>query len=275
MSIFQTIIRGLDFLKIFTISVKNLGLQSAIKVHFLYRRKNSPQPVAVRLRNAGRDFYFRGASDRGVLSHFYKPGYRIRDDHSTRKVKTILDAGANIGDETVRFRFFHPEATILAVEPEPSNYRLLVKNTQGDPYIHTINSALWPFECRLKMIPGTSNENFKVREATGCTEKADIRGVSIDQLMREYYWDEIDILKLDIEGAEQKLFAGKVKEWIHKVRVFIFECPDYDAPGTAMLIYRELAACHLEYNSFIHGENLILIRSDTPWKASSDLFFIN
>jgi hypothetical protein len=42
--------------------------------------------------------------------------------------KTIVDAGANIGLTSVYFANRWPKARIIAIEPEPSNYALLLKN---------------------------------------------------------------------------------------------------------------------------------------------------
>jgi FkbM family methyltransferase len=196
------------------------------------------------------------------------------DRNSSDKVRRIVDAGANIGDETIRFRYFHPEATIIAIEPEVNNFRLLTQNTQNDPKIICLNKGLWSRECRLKVIPGTVNENFKVAEMTNSSEKYDIEAISVDRLMREFDLPEIDILKMDIEGAERQVFdAESVMDWITRVKVIILECPDNDYPGTTILMFEKLLQSGRKFNCYIHGENIVLIRSDVKWTLSSDLLY--
>lgn len=266
-------VRVLDFLQRFAIGISNLGVLGASKVFIIYRSRGLEEPASIQIRKLNRRFYFRGAADRGVMSHFYKAGYRIRDDHSREKVRFIIDAGANIGDETVRFRYFHPTAKIIALEPEINNFRLLQRNMMDDRDCILLNRGLWSKTCKLRIIPGTVNENFRVEEIFGASEDYDLWAISIPEIMDQYEATEIDILKMDIEGAEAEVFRGATEEWLSKVKVFIFECPDYDAPGTTMLIFERLLQAGQMFRSYLHGENIVLIRQDVDWRLESDLFF--
>ena len=269
----KTLYRILVFVERLTIGLRNLGLVGAIKLFFIYRSRSLLlKPTSVYLQGPKRHFYFRGAADKGVMSHFYKDGYRIVDQQRN-KVRFIIDAGANIGDETIRFRYFHPEATIIAIEPEKNNFQVLEQNVKDDPRIITVNRGLWSKACRLRIIPGTTNESFKVAEVSDPDESYDILATSISQLMEEFSIPEIDILKMDIEGAEKQVFNSVTTGWLSKVKVFIFECPDNDNPGTTMMIFNALFQEGLKYNCYLHGENIILIRQDVAWTLGSDLFF--
>src|SRR5690554_4218490 len=66
-------------------------------------------------------FHFRGKLDRGVVSHFYKEGYYIQSVPE-RRIRTILDCGAHIGDETARFLYHYPDTEIVAVEAQNDNF---------------------------------------------------------------------------------------------------------------------------------------------------------
>lgn len=267
----NNLIRVIDFIKRFLIGIENIGLVGAVKIFFLYRSRDLNGDTCVYIRKLRRPFFFRGAADKGVMSHFYKPGYRLRENHST-KVNFILDAGANIGDETVRFRFFHPNATIVALEPAADNFRLLKKNILDDPKISPLQKGLWSRECYLKVIPGTTNEGFKVVEVNEPDQGYDVLATSVDSIMKQFGVSEIDILKLDIEGAEYQVFSENCESWIKNVKVFIFECPDNDYPGTTSKIFQVLG--NLKFSCYIQGENLVLIRSDLPWTVESDLYLV-
>ena len=273
MTISPSVVRASQFVPRFLASVHNFGLIDAIKALVVYRSKRSIEPVSIYLKRPQRRFYFRGASDKGVVSHFYKEGYRIQDGQSEDKVNVIVDVGANIGDETTRFRYFHPEATIIAIEAETNNFHLLQKNIGQDSKTIAVNKGLWSRECGLKIIPGTTNEAFTVSEVDGPSQDYDILATTVGNLMTEFSITEIDILKLDIEGAEKRIFSAEDVDWFSKVKVYIFECPDDDDPGTTMVIFGALMAAGLKYNCYIHGENMILIRHDVKWKLESDLFF--
>jgi FkbM family methyltransferase len=55
----------------------------------------------------------------------------------------IIDAGANVGLCAVFYANRFPDARIIAIEPEPSNYEMLKKNTAPYPNITTVHAALW------------------------------------------------------------------------------------------------------------------------------------
>ena len=56
-----------------------------------------------------------------------------------------------------------------------------------------------------------------------------VRAVTMDTVMRETGIDSIDLLKVDIEGAEIEIF--KSCPWIRKVRVLTIELHDRLRPG--------------------------------------------
>src|SRR5581483_3798807 len=128
---FAAMARAFEFWARFCVSAENIGLRDTTRVLLLDRIHGSPGDRKIFLRSLDRPFFTRGRADLGVISHFFRPGYRIVDAQGP-PVRTIVDAGANIGDETIRFRFFHPNAMIIALEAEPDNFRLLKKNTAND-----------------------------------------------------------------------------------------------------------------------------------------------
>jgi FkbM family methyltransferase len=260
--------RTMAFASRFFTSVENLGFASSIKLFSIYQLGIN-RDTSLAARKMGRPIHFRGAADR-VLSHYFCPGFRIRDtpDHP---VRFIIDAGANIGDETLRFRHFHPDAFIVALEPEPGNYRMLAKNTAGDDRIVAIQAGLWSHECGLSIDPNIDggNQAFRVQEASPGAAGV-VSAVSVPALMNLFNCQTIDILKMDIEGAEQEVFSRHTDSWIERVKVFIFECPDNDRPGTAFSIFRALQG--QSFDCYVQGECLVLIRHDTGWKVETNLF---
>jgi len=55
----------------------------------------------------------------------------------------IVDAGANIGLASICFANKYANATIIAVEPEQSNFELLEENVAPYPNIVPVQAALW------------------------------------------------------------------------------------------------------------------------------------
>jgi FkbM family methyltransferase len=266
-------LRFVEFLQRFLVSIWNFGFVGAVQAHFRYRRHATEVPVSIWLRSPARRFYFRGAADRGVLSHFWTRGYRIREPSKSEHVKYIIDGGANIGAESLRFRHFHPQATVLAVEAEAGNFEVLRLNAAGDPKIIPIHAALWPHAGTVAVEQGPGNESFTVREAS--SHVAGVTAITVTELMQKHGFPCIDILKLDIEGSEKELFGGNVADWLSLVKVLIVEPPDRESPAATMQIFGQLSAIGREFNCNVHGENIVLIRRDVDWALESDIFLAN
>jgi FkbM family methyltransferase len=266
------VLRVLVFLQNVFVAIVNFGVMGAFRVHVLYRRREAKAPTYVWLKAMKRRLYFRGASDRGVVSHYFKSGYRVREISGTEEIRYIVDAGANIGDETLRFRHFHPGATVFALEADRGNFELLKLNARGDTGIVPLHKALWSEDGFVEIIKGTTNEGCRVRGRDTPSAMESVEAISIVSLMKQFNIPLIDILKLDIEGAEKAIFGSDVSGWISCVKALIFEPPDKEAALTTMRIFERLLEAHLEFNCFVHGENIVLIRRDVDWTLESDIF---
>jgi hypothetical protein len=124
--------RGFIFLARFVALWRIMGLIGAFRSFILARR--SERLIRVPVAQLGRDLNFRGGADCGMLTHFYDPNYRIVD-HLDGRVETIIDAGANVGVESMRFRHNHPNAKIVSIEPDAGNFYILHHNCADDPGI--------------------------------------------------------------------------------------------------------------------------------------------
>jgi FkbM family methyltransferase len=128
----------------------------------------------------------------------------------------IVDLGAHIGLATLLFKAYFPNARIHCYEPDPDNYHILALNTTRlrgvtlhkeavgvrtgtemffvRPYRHTASS--------LK--PATGNE---LVVPMACTVR------SLDDILTEI--GDVDLIKFDIEGMEQEVFAASRR--VHRV----------------------------------------------------------
>jgi FkbM family methyltransferase len=125
----------------------------------------------------------------------------------------IVDAGSEVGVVTIFFKLFYPGSKILCFEPHPCAFRLLEKNIKANKLSDTIaiNAAL-------------ANKDG-VAEFFGefdSAEDVDTRGSSIIDTwglqretssmiqvkavkLSEYINQDVDYLKLNVEGAEQQI----------------------------------------------------------------------
>ena len=248
----------------FCIATSVLGIVTATKIFVLGRLPGLR--LRLKLPN-GSYFLCESQLDQGVVDHFYKLGQVIRDTPECR-ITRIVDAGANIGDETARFRAHHPAAAIAAIEPARRNFNLLEQNFGSDPQVRLFFGGLWPSPVDLRVDPGSCTQAFTVSQAAAedRTTQDVVQAYTVPAIMAAMGWQEIDILKLDIEGAEKMLFSEGIESWITRVRCVIFEVADHESPGMTQVIYDAVRGQH--FSSTLCGENLILIREDAPWTVA-------
>ena len=186
----------------------------------------------------------------------------VFDDYDTSFLKVkpeiIIDGGANAGFATRLFARRYPEARIFAVEPEGSNFELLLRNTQHLSTVVPIRAALWNRPASLGITnPQDEKWAFQVAERQG-EKSAPVSAVTIPEIMKRAGADHVDILKLDIEGAERELFSSGYDSWLGRVNVIIIELHDRLRPGCSASFYNAIG--RFPFTQFKRGEHVILVR---------------
>lgn len=185
------------------------------------------------------------------LSEEYRAPFPIQPE-------VIVDAGANIGMATLFFAHQFPSACIVAIEPEESNFRVLSENCAGLKNVSLLKGALWSTSTPMTIADRNAEAwAFSVVETTMADSAEDrIKGISVPDILKMFKFDRIDLLKLDIEGAERELFSVGVEEWIEKVSVIVIELHDRYVSGCAEAFYSALAS--RRFTQEIKGENVFV-----------------
>jgi FkbM family methyltransferase len=144
---------------------------------------------------------------------------------------TIIDAGANIGTASIYFARRYPHARIVAIEPERSNFALLSRNVAPYPAITPLCAALWSRDGEIGLGHPSPAEEAHLKWAFVTREGSDerVRAVTLGTLMKEMKMSSVDLLKIDIEGAEKEVFEAC--DWIDAVRCIMIELHDGLKPG--------------------------------------------
>jgi FkbM family methyltransferase len=166
---------------------------------------------------------------------------------------TIIDGGANIGLTSVFFANKYPKAEIVAIEPEEGNFEMLRKNTKNYEKIRLVNAGIWNHSAILLVIDeGKGNNSFTVAEILA-PQPGSINAISVYDIMQERNWETIDILKLDIEGAEKNVFGKGFEKWLPQVKILIIEFHDRMLEGCSSTVLKALS--HYNFRSEAKGEN--------------------
>jgi FkbM family methyltransferase len=121
-------------------------------------------------------------------------------------VRVIVDCGANIGVTSLFFAARYPDATILSIEPHPENFSLLKSNVAQVPRILPIRACLTG-EPQSAVRFSTDQAAWGNRIATD-EQGVLVPAITIEQLCAQHRLEKIDLLKLDIEGAEEQVLKN-------------------------------------------------------------------
>lgn len=170
----------------------------------------------------------------------------------------MIDAGAHIGLASVFLARRYPQATIVAIEPEQRNYELLCRNVRNLPNVRPVRAALWSHHTTLRIAnPGAETWAFRVADGN---RGEVVPTVTVEDVTTMFGADRIDVLKLDIEGAEREVLSTAVS-WIDRTEVLIVELHDRFRPGCSDALERATAS--LPFERFMSGESVVLRRTLT------------
>lgn len=118
----------------------------------------------------------------------------------------VIDAGACVGDTATMFAWqVGPRGQVLALEPEQGPYQALSQRSAHHPFrnITPLRQGAWSERATLR---------FDQRGAGSSTISADgtsqIEVTSVDALVTERRLPRVDLIKMDIEGAEREALRG-------------------------------------------------------------------
>jgi FkbM family methyltransferase len=144
---------------------------------------------------------------------------------SLAHVRLIVDCGANIGVTGYYFLHHYPQGTVIAIEPDKRNYEMCRRNLApfGNRAI-VLRGALWSERRPLRITSDSRRSGswaFRVEAAS--IHDADVDGLTIPDILQRAGIDgPIDLLKVDIEGAEEEVFR-QPPAWLDNVRHMAIE----------------------------------------------------
>lgn len=197
-----------------------------------------------------------GTSDRHAFLQVF-----VKGDYETLypgRPRFIVDAGANVGFASVRFASLYPGARIVAVEPDQNNCDLLERNVSPYSNIRVVRAGVWHRDALLTIEnPGDAPWALRLREAAA--GEPSFQAVSLAGLLADSGEPTIDILKLDVEGAERDLFEdASCDTWLSRTNMLFVETHDRLRPGCEAAL--GTAVRRHPFRRDQSGENVVLVR---------------
>ncbi len=131
----------------------------------------------------------------------------------------IFDVGAYVGDVTSKYKKLFPEALIYSFEPFSDSFRIIQEKFKDCDLVEPRQIAFSDKAGKTSffvnsekscnsLLPSESNKTKYVLGAEGAVATIDVNLMTIDQFCEKELISEINILKLDVEGAELMVLRG-------------------------------------------------------------------
>lgn len=212
--------------------------------------RRSPE-LTYRLRGGGSVVLRQGTTDPQVFDEIfieqaYAPGVAGLPDHLRRVA--LMDLGANVGLSALYLTRALDAVEIVAVEPDPDNFRMLTENLR--------RAGLADRTTAVRAFAGAQHASAELLDSgngawgmrMGALSDTGIPVVTLPEIVDAVKSGAPVVLKCDIEGGERQLFLH-IRDWEHLIRYIILEL------HTEFLSVDELFAC-LDSSGFkwtVHG----------------------
>jgi FkbM family methyltransferase len=161
---------------------------------------------------------------------FREDDHFLHKDFITSDAECIIDIGANEGFYMLRVVKANPAARIICVEPNPFAFEILLKNigNNGLKNVLPINAAA-TFDGRsvdmefVSQIPAIGGAKLRDVDRPwlrdDVIEKRTVPSITVEQIFAQYSIDNVDILKIDVEGMEDEIVRSlePIAPKIHRV----------------------------------------------------------
>jgi len=165
--------------------------------------------------------------------------WRLRDLVRQGQQLTVIDLGAHIGAFSLRIKQMWPDARVRAYEADADNFALLTKNVakniQG---VELHNLAVSTHEGTVQFSPDGSSGSITSHGGVS------VQSVALESIMRG---EHIDLVKMDIEGEEYKIFESIPEECLLRIRALYIEIHHWKFGGDKEPVLRRLKDFSITY----------------------------
>lgn len=138
----------------------------------------------------------------------------------------VLDVGAGIGEEVIPFsKMVGESGRIVAVEAHPLTFDCLSETVRRSRLanVELVRCAVAGREGTVTLTDGRDHLGNSM---VGASEGVEVRARTLDSLVEELGLGRIDLLKMNIEGAEKPALQG-MSRMIRRVRHAAISCHDF------------------------------------------------
>ena len=159
----------------------------------------------------------------------------------------ILDVGASTGVFSLYAAASAPRSRLIALEPMPSAYALLRDNVRLNGFegrVEVHHAAVAAETGEIELFIEADGLFFPSVLAPGATNAKSVRvpSVTLAEALERHAPDGVDLLKLDIEGAEYDVLYGASPETLSRIGEIRMEAHDLDDGERSVAALRRFLA---------------------------------
>ncbi|NLY03161.1 MAG: FkbM family methyltransferase [Rhodopirellula sp.] len=169
-----------------------------------------------------------------------------------------VDVGAFIGRYTLAYaRAVGPSGRVVAAEPLPANHRLLTRNVELNRYAN-VTCVPYALGSETRDVQLMYDAETSTASTVGQLPRAVVvPQVTLDDLFETLGIRNVDLLKIDVEGAELDVLAGSARTLAASPAVeIIVEIHGHRQPETPCPVYQWLVARGYRVAPLRDGERL-------------------
>jgi len=128
-----------------------------------------------------------------------------------RKGYYFLDIGAHVGSYALRAaKLVGPNGVVVAIEPHPQNAFLLKINAKLNNFnnIKIVQAAAWSKRDKLPLYLGLESGWHSLKSEKYRSNFLEVLCLPVDEIVKELGLSRIDLVKIDVEGAEIEVLDG-------------------------------------------------------------------
>jgi FkbM family methyltransferase len=142
----------------------------------------------------------------------------------------ILDCGGNVGLASLLFKRRYPAARITVYEADPALFEVLKHNlaVNGASDVETVQAALWTADGRVTF-RAEGGDSGMIGTLPGAVSgpAIDVPSLRLRDVIAKDPHDRIDLLKLDIEGAEDAVLAD-CEPVLSRIGAIVMDLHEFD-----------------------------------------------
>ena len=173
-------------------------------------------PIKVKI---GKYFLYLNPNDPVVSGAIF---FNIYEKSESKVIKShcvegmnMLDLGANIGYYTAIFsQLVGVNGTVISIEPDEESYKYLSKSIDSFNYKNVFSFRIAASDTKQKLPLFISKENRGDNRLYSTNQKRKsiiVECLTIDELLKENKIENLDLIKIDVQGYEPKVLKGMRK----------------------------------------------------------------